>query len=111
MNQAVRTGLSVIDATSAMEGDGPASGTLVDMGLIIAGTSPLATDMVGAVLMGFDIAEIPYLNQAHAIGMTPKELGDIEIRGLRIGDCKRQFKRPNIYKWSDINKVWGAREV
>ena len=46
MNSAVKTGLSVIDASSAMEGDGPTGGTLVDMGLIIAGTSPLVTDMV-----------------------------------------------------------------
>jgi uncharacterized protein (DUF362 family) len=43
----------VIDATTAMEGNGPFGGQLVDMGLIIAGTSPLATDMVGSAIMGF----------------------------------------------------------
>ena len=69
MNNAVKTGLSVIDATSAMQGNGPFNGTLVDMGLIIAGTSPLATDMVGAALMGFGMDEIPVLNLAHKSGM------------------------------------------
>lgn len=111
MNQAVKTGLSIIDATTAMEGDGPTSGTLVDMGLIVAGTSTLAADMVGAALMGFDINEIPALNLAHETGMNPKFLGDIEICGLNIEQCKRQFVKPNIYKWTDINKSWGIREI
>ena len=43
INSAVKTGLSVIDATTAMEGNGPTAGTLVDMGLIIAGTCLLYT--------------------------------------------------------------------
>jgi uncharacterized protein (DUF362 family) len=111
MNQAVITGLSIIDATSAMEGNGPSSGTLVDMGLIVAGTSPLATDMVGAALMGFDPSEIPFLKLAHEIGMFPKLLEDIEIRGLHIAECKRQFVKPDISKWTDINKWWGVKEV
>ena len=54
-----------------MEGNGPSDGTLVDMGLIIAGTSPLATDMVGTLLMGFDLDEIPAISLAHQTGMLP----------------------------------------
>jgi uncharacterized protein (DUF362 family) len=111
MNNAVKTGLSVIDASSAMEGDGPSGGTLVDMGLIIAGTSPLATDMVGASLMGFELNEIPAIVLAHKTGVLPANLDDIEIRGLSIDQCKRQFVKPNITKWTDINKFWGANEL
>ena len=47
-------GLVVIDASMAMEGNGPESGDLVKMDLIIAGTNPLATDMVGANIVGFE---------------------------------------------------------
>jgi uncharacterized protein (DUF362 family) len=50
--RANKVGLSVIDASQAMEGDGPSEGDIVDMGLIVAGTDPLAADMVGAALMG-----------------------------------------------------------
>jgi uncharacterized protein (DUF362 family) len=57
MNNAIKTGLSVIDASTAMEGNGPSDGTLVDMGLIVAGTCPLATDMVGSLLMGFELSD------------------------------------------------------
>jgi uncharacterized protein (DUF362 family) len=111
MNNAVKTGLSVIDASSAMEGNGPSDGTLVDMGLIIAGTSPLATDMVGALLMGFDLNEIPAITLAHKTGMLPSAMDDIEIRGLAIDKCMRRFRRPDIYKWTEINKSWGVKEV
>jgi uncharacterized protein (DUF362 family) len=111
MNNAVKTGLSVIDASSAMEGNGPSEGTLVDMGLIIAGTSPLATDMVGSLLMGFELNDIPAIVLAHKSGMVPVALDDIEIRGLTIDQCKRQFVKPDIYKWVNINKFWGAKEL
>ncbi len=111
MNQAVPTGLSVIDASTAMEGNGPSNGTLVDIGLIIAATSPLAADMAGCELMGFHHSEIPSLNLAHELGMTPSDTVDIEIRGLKIEDCRRNFIRPNVVKWTDISKIWGVREI
>ena len=111
MNRAVKTGLSVIDASTAMEGNGPFDGTLVDMGLIIAGTCPLATDMVGATLMGFEQNEIPAINLAHNAGMEPGMLYDIEIRGLTIEESKRHFVKPQVSKWTDINKFWGIKEL
>lgn len=111
MNSAVKTGLSVIDASSAMEGDGPTGGTLVDMGLIIAGTSPLATDMVGVSLMGFEVNEIPAILLAHKTGMLPVSLDNIEVRGLSIDQSKRPFVKPNIIKWTDISNSWGVKEL
>jgi uncharacterized protein (DUF362 family) len=111
MNNAMKTGLSVIDASMAMEGNGPMDGTLVNMGLIIAGTSPLATDMVGALLMGFELNEIPAIILAHKSGMLPISPDDIEIRGLSIDQCKRHFIKPSISKWEDINKFWGVKEL
>jgi len=36
-NRSVKNRPSIIDATIAMEGNGPTAGSLVDMGLIIAG--------------------------------------------------------------------------
>jgi uncharacterized protein (DUF362 family) len=111
MNSAVKTGLSIIDASTAMEGDGPSGGALVDMGLIIAGTSPLATDMVGASLMGFALNEIPAIVLAHNTGMLPVSLEDIEIRGLSLNQSKRTFVKPNIVKWTEITNVFGAKEL
>jgi uncharacterized protein (DUF362 family) len=107
VNRSVPTGLSVIDATLAMEGNGPTAGTPVELGLIIAGTSPLATDMVGASIMGFEVNEIPMFRLAHKLSMTPKTLSDIDIRGLSIEQTKRPFVRPDIVKWTDF----GYKEI
>jgi uncharacterized protein (DUF362 family) len=111
MNRAVKTGLSVIDASSAMEGNGPFNGTLIDMNLIIAGTSPLAADMVGAMIMGFETDEIPAISLAHKSGLKPQSLSEVEIRGLGIEQVRRRFVRPYISKWTDINKFWGVKEI
>jgi len=111
MARANKMGLCVVDATTAMEGNGPSNGELVDMGLIIAGTDPLATDMVAAHLMGIETAEVPTFIWAHKAGMTPTSLDDIEVRGEALGGARRAFKKPNIVSWTSINKFWGVKEL
>ncbi len=107
MNRLVKTGLSVIDATIAMEGNGPTAGSPVNMDLIIAGTTPLATDMIGASVMGFEIDEIPTFKLAHDFKMRPFALADIDIRGLSINQTKRQFLKPDIIPWANF----GYKEI
>jgi len=111
MVRANKMGLSVVDGTTAMEGDGPTGGSLVDMGLIVAGTNPLATDMVAAHLMGLETAEVPTFTWAHQVGMTPTTLDEIEIRGERPGAVRRSFQRPNLIPWTAINQFWGVQEL
>lgn len=95
-------GLTVIDASTALQGDGPTSGgSLVAMNLIIAGTDPLATDMVGTAVMGFtNLEAIPTFAWAHKLGMTPATLADIEVRGEPIAQVKRNFSRPSVSGYS-----------
>ncbi len=106
-----KLGLVVVDASTAMEGQGPTGGTLVQMGLIIAGTNPLATDMVAAHCMGFEPHEIPTFTWAQKAGLKPGQLEDIEIRGEAPDKVARKFARPTIYAWRDIRQSWGARET
>jgi uncharacterized protein (DUF362 family) len=111
MVRANRTGLAVIDASSAMEGDGPTMGRLVDMNLIVAGTSPLAADMVATALMGIDPAEVPTFTCAHRTGMFPRTVDEIEVRGRPVDEVRRAFVKPNVVSWASVNKLWGAREL
>jgi uncharacterized protein (DUF362 family) len=111
MVRANRMGLSVVDGTTAMEGDGPTGGSLVDMGLIVAGTSPLATDIVAAHLMGFELEEVPALTWARRIGMRPADLDGIELRGERPEDVRRTFRKPNVVAWNSIRDFWGVKEL
>jgi uncharacterized protein (DUF362 family) len=111
MVRANKLGLVVIDGSMAMEGNGPTSGSLVKMDLIIAGTNPLATDMVTANIMGFETKEIPTFVWAIKSGMRPAEVSEIEIRGDSIEKVKRNFVKPNVVRWTDINKFWGVEEI
>ena len=70
--RANKLGLVVIDGSSAMEGNGPTDGTQVPMETIIAGTNPLATDMVAASLMGFEPDEISTFTWARKAGLRPR---------------------------------------
>ena len=111
MVRANKLGLTVVDASMAMEGDGPSNGNLVKMDLIVAGTNPLATDMVAANCMGFKPNEIPTFHWANKVGMEPTCLDDIELRGELPRNVGKKFVRPNIYAWKDIREVWGTKVI
>lgn len=99
MVRANELGLVVIDGSTAMEGNGPCNGTLVQMNLIIAGTNPLATDMVAASVMGFEPDEIPTFVCANEVGLQPQGLDEIEVRGKSVQDVRRDFERPTMNPW------------
>jgi uncharacterized protein (DUF362 family) len=106
MVRANKMGLVVIDASTAMQGQGPSvhqGGRLVKMDLIIAGTNPLATDMAAAYLMGFQPEEIPTFVWAWKAGMTPRSLNEIEIRGEGLNSVRQNFLRPTVYPWAEIS--------
>jgi uncharacterized protein (DUF362 family) len=109
--RANKLGLVVIDASTAMEGNGPSNGTPVNMNLIIAGTDPLATDMVAASIMGFQPSEIPTFQWANKAGMQTQKLSQIEIRGETIASVQRNFVRPQLTPWNDIRGTFGAQEL
>jgi uncharacterized protein (DUF362 family) len=111
MARANKMGLTVIDASTAMEGNGPSGGPLVKMNLIIAGTNPLATDMVAAEIMGIHPEEVPTFALAHQSGMKPSSLDEIEVRGEKIENVMRKFLRPSVVPWKSIHNYFGAKEV
>ncbi len=111
MVRASKLGLTVIDASTAMEGDGPTGGTLVPMNLIIAGMNPLATDIVAADLMGIGVREVPMLAWGHRAGLGPASVGDIEVRGVELDAVRRPFRKPNVIPWGSINRTWGVQEL
>jgi len=111
MVRANRLGLTVIDGSTAMEGQGPSigfGGTLVDTNVIIAGTNPLATDMVAAVVMGFDPDDIPTFTWAQKAGMTPYTVEEIEIRGETIAAVRLEFVKPKVVPWDSVKDSWGV---
>lgn len=83
--------LTIIDGIVAMEGLGPTQGTPVNMGLIIVGKDPVATDSIAALIMGFDPRLIPTLKMAADRGLGVNDPAYIEVRGVKIEEVFRPF--------------------
>ncbi len=111
MVKACPPGLTVIDGSTSMEGNGPTDGDLVKTDLIIAGTNPLATDMVAAKIMGFHKNEVATFAMAIRSGMKPATMDNIEIRGESLETVQMAFKRPEMVPWEEMNSWYGAEEI
>jgi uncharacterized protein (DUF362 family) len=73
----VRTVLTIIDGVLAGEGEGPLAPADVPLGAVIAGTDPVAVDLVAVRLMGFDEQKLEKLR------------GPMEDTGPRITAVRR----------------------
>ena len=88
----VRPHLAVIDGWEGMEGDGPGVGDAVDWRVALAGTDPLALDVLTAHLMGFDPGRVGYLRYCGELGLGVGELGQIDAVGdIAPGEARRSF--------------------
>ena len=111
MVRANKLGLVVVDGSMAMEGNGPSMGPLVPMGIIVAGTNPVATDMVASSLMGFEQREIPTFAWAHKAGLKPGSIEEIEIRGEPLEKARRPFAKPYLVPWDVARRSWAVKEI
>jgi uncharacterized protein (DUF362 family) len=83
--------LTIIDATTAMEGEGPFKGDPLELGLLIAGDNVVSTDACGATIMGFDPSSIDHLRLAHRKKLGIINVQDMDIQGQSIESVKHPF--------------------
>lgn len=79
------------------------------LGLIIMGRNPVAVDIVASRLLGYEIADVPYLKRAIERGYTPAKLSEINLAGdiTTVRELDAQAKRiqpydEEYYRWQDI---------
>jgi hypothetical protein len=92
----------------------------VEMNVLLAGHDPVATDAVGAAVMGFDPhAEFPvepfvvsenHLRLAASAGIGVLDLAGTDVRGARIADVARKFSIETEYRVTTEQAV-AARET
>jgi len=73
--------LVIMDGILAMEGYGPASPETRWVNKILAATDAVALDTVEAKIVGFTVADVPYLTIAREIGLGETDLNAIEVVG------------------------------
>ncbi|NTV49823.1 MAG: DUF362 domain-containing protein [Geobacteraceae bacterium] len=87
--------LNIVDAITAMEGNGPGSGDPIKLGLLIAGANPVAVDVTAGRLAGIP-AELLHIElEAISMGLPGAIMGDIILCGTPIESIpKIRFKLP-----------------
>ncbi len=87
--------LNLMDGIVAMEGAGPTHGRARQTGWLLASIDPVAIDVVGAVIMGFDPAKIITIGQAAEAGLGIADPSGIELLGADWKDLPVPgFKHP-----------------
>ena len=86
--------LFIVDAVVGMEGNGPASPELRNIGMILASDNAVSLDSVIATMMGCDPGRLRFLQKAKESGLGDFDLGRTEI----IGELKKLegFKLPPL---------------
>jgi len=88
--------LSIMDAVTGMEGDGPgAAGTPRQIGLLLGATNPLALDVVASEIIGLRPEQNPLLIAAAKRGLVPAGVGEVEVIGAEISKIRASdYKLP-----------------
>jgi uncharacterized Fe-S center protein len=86
--------LFITDAIVGMEGNGPASSDLIDIGLILASDNAVALDAVIATIMGCEPGRLRFLQRAKELGLGDYDLNAVNV----IGDLRQwpDFKLPPL---------------
>jgi uncharacterized protein (DUF362 family)/Pyruvate/2-oxoacid:ferredoxin oxidoreductase delta subunit len=93
--------LTIVDAVTAMEGDGPGSGDPVQVGALLAGVSPLAVDTVAAALLGLSPTVNWTQKVARDTGRPCARLEELELVGTHLEELRIRNFRPS--KVTDVN--------
>lgn len=93
--------LFIVDAVVGMQGNGPASPDLRNIGLILASDNAVAMDAVIATMMGCEPDRLRFLQKAKEAGLGDYDLATIEV----IGELKRlpDFKLPPLSGEASMN--------
>ena len=92
---AIRPQLTIMDGIIAMEGEGPAAGSLRRLGVILTSQDTVAVDAVATKIIGLNPMDIHTTRYSDERGLGVGNLQNIEVIGERIDDVTvADFKPP-----------------
>jgi uncharacterized protein (DUF362 family) len=97
----IKPSIAVIDGIIAGEGH-ETSGNPVEMNLVIAGTDPVAVDVVGAAVMDIPLKYVKHLSLAEESGLGTCNPERIQVLGEPIEKVKRKFRTSFLSKIAQI---------
>jgi len=99
--------LSIGDAVTVMEGNGPSGGTPRHMGAILCSFNAHALDLAGAHLMNMGVNDVPTLQAAFERNLIPQD-----VSGLTIHGDLESFVIPDFQLTPQHNvTLWGSKNA
>ena len=86
LNQCIAPRLFIMDGITAMEGNGPASGTPVKMNCLLISDDPVALDATFARLVDLDPSFVPTITAGEEMGLGTYLQDEITLLGDHLGD-------------------------
>jgi uncharacterized protein (DUF362 family)/Pyruvate/2-oxoacid:ferredoxin oxidoreductase delta subunit len=84
-----KTLINIVDAIVGLEGEGPGlAGKPKEIGAVIVGTDAVAVDFIGVQVTGLDFNKVSTITSGVKRDLGVASLGEIELIGERIEDCK-----------------------
>lgn len=93
LNAYFRPVLSIADAVTAMEGNGPTQGTPRSVGALLASRSPHKLDLACARIMGLEREQVPTLEAALERELIPARWEELNISGKLEDFCIPDFQK------------------
>ena len=81
LNQVRPVDFAVVDGVWAMEGNGPLTGTPIQMNLVLAGRNALAVDRICLQAMGLSLTAVPHQVYGAVMGLGPADASTIQVLG------------------------------
>ena len=95
LNLCIRPRLHIMDGVVAMEGNGPSSGTPVNMNVLLFSADPIALDAVFSALVHLDPAEVPTCVSGAKAGLGVMDSDSIEVvtpeGTLSLEEARKQY--------------------
>lgn len=127
IHRCVKPRLHIMDAVTAMEGNGPGSGTPVDMNVMLFSADPVALDTVFCHLINLNPQLAPTNTQGAAMGIGTCREEEIEILtpegGISFAQLEGKYANPSfdvdrtgtkksfLSRYSDFMTRFGRRPV
>ena len=93
--------LNIIDGIIGMDGLGPSSGNLKELGMILASTDGVALDSYICHILGKDPIKVPTNKIAHERGLGEININNIEVLGYKP-EIRKDFKWPSSIASSNL---------
>jgi len=92
----LRPAFTIIDAVEVMDGAGPINGRARALGYLVAGTEPIACELVCCRLVSIGPDSVPMIRAARRFGFGRCDGDKIEILGDGIDDVCSDFELPRL---------------